>query len=55
MTLAEYEGSIMTRTATNKDQASNEGHLDVCESGWCGNFRGFIQYRKMFNNENITK
>lgn len=23
--------------------------------GWSGNFRGFIQYRKMFNNENITK
>lgn len=26
----------------------------VAEQGWCGNFRGFIQYRKMFNNENIT-
>lgn len=24
-------------------------------NGWSGNFRGFIQYRKMFNNENITK
>ncbi len=22
---------------------------------WSGNFKGFIQYRKMFNNENITK
>lgn len=22
------------------------------QSGWCGNFRGFIQYRKMFPNEN---
>lgn len=22
--------------------------------GWCGNFRGFIQYRKMFDNENRT-
>lgn len=21
--------------------------------GWCGNFRGFMQYRKMFSNENI--
>lgn len=21
------------------------------ENGWCGNFRGFIQYRKFFNNE----
>lgn len=25
------------------------------EHGWSGNFRGFIQYRKMFNNENITE
>jgi hypothetical protein len=24
-------------------------------SGWSGNFKGFIQYRKTFNNENITK
>lgn len=24
-------------------------------SGWSGNFRGFIQYRKTFQNENITK
>lgn len=23
------------------------------ERGWSGNFRGFIQYRKMFDNENI--
>jgi thymidylate synthase ThyX len=23
--------------------------------GWSGNFRGFVQYRKMFKNENITK
>lgn len=23
--------------------------------GWSGNFRGFIQYRKMFDNENISK
>jgi len=24
----------------------------VYESGWCGNFRGWIQYRKLFANEN---
>jgi thymidylate synthase ThyX len=24
------------------------------QRGWCGNFRGWIQYRKMFNNENIS-
>lgn len=23
--------------------------------GWCGNFKGFIQYRKLFENENITR
>jgi hypothetical protein len=23
--------------------------------GWSGNFRGFVQYRKTFTNENITK
>lgn len=23
-------------------------------NGWSGNFRGFVQYRKMFNNENIS-
>lgn len=22
--------------------------------GWCGNFRGFVQYRKTFNNENVV-
>lgn len=26
----------------------------VEEYGWCGNFRGFIQYRKLFLNENIV-
>jgi thymidylate synthase ThyX len=25
------------------------------ELGWSGNFKGFVQYRKMFKNENITK
>ncbi len=31
---------------------SGNGH--VVEYGWCGNFRGFIQYRKLFDNENRT-
>ena len=31
-----------------------ETGVEFCD-GWSGNFRGFIQYRKMFNNENITK
>ncbi len=25
------------------------------DHGWSGNFQGFIQYRKMFKNENVTK
>ncbi len=28
---------------------------DEAAFGWSGNFRGFIQYRKTFSNENITK
>lgn len=28
-------------------------HIDG--AGWCANFRGFIQYRKMLPNENVTK
>lgn len=31
---------------------SGNGHK--VEYGWCGNFKGFIQYRKMFTNENKT-
>lgn len=27
---------------------------EVTEYGWCGNFRGYIQYRKLFANENRT-
>lgn len=30
-----------------------EGHVDSNAYGWSGNFRGFVQYRKMFANENI--
>jgi len=37
-------------------KGANESHIGRIENlGWSGNFRGFIQYRKMFNNENITK
>jgi hypothetical protein len=38
------------------DQLKKE-YKNVIEQvkGWSGNFRGFIQYRKMFNNENVTK
>jgi thymidylate synthase ThyX len=30
----------------------NPKPIMVTEFGWCGNYRGFIQYRKMFINEN---
>lgn len=36
-----------------------DGKVEICEGalqeGWCGNFRGFIQYRKKFENENRTE
>jgi len=33
---------------------SHTGAGAITEYGWCGNYRGFIQYRKMFINENRT-
>lgn len=30
------------------------GFVLKTDAGWCGNFRGFIQYRKYFDNENRT-
>lgn len=33
----------------------NPDWFPLSKSGWSGNFRGFIQYRKTFTNENITK
>lgn len=46
--------------AMNESEYSWSKHYDThsvdrCSEGWSGNFRGFIQYRKMFANENITK
>ena len=35
-------------------RAMSEEEFDKKSKGWSGNFRGFIQYRKTFNNENIT-
>lgn len=37
-------------TAVGK-QLSNGSYV-IEEFGWCGNYRGFMQYRKFFNNEN---
>jgi hypothetical protein len=33
-------------------EKDNPGYFIDVSEGWCGNFRGFIQYRKMFDNEN---
>lgn len=40
--------------AMNKDEYNSRIYKSNGESGWCGNFRGFIQYRKMIKNENKT-
>lgn len=32
----------------------DSGYVSNKELGWSGNLKGFVQYRKMFNNENIT-
>jgi len=47
MNESEYEGSHGNAKYAFENQMAYE-------NGWCGNFRGFIQYRKMFNNENRT-
>jgi hypothetical protein len=35
-----------------KFQFIDSNKVLITEFGWCGNFRGYIQYRKMFANEN---
>jgi thymidylate synthase ThyX len=44
------------RTVRNIDstELNNNGFFtsSVYESGWCGNFKSFVQYRKLFPNEN---
>jgi thymidylate synthase ThyX len=46
MTEEEYEHNAMLTTLKSDTWRR--------ELGWCGNFRGFVQYRKMFKNENRT-
>lgn len=45
MTEAEYNTSVRIRR-------DNDGRIVFDERGWCKNFRGWIQYRSMFPNEN---
>lgn len=63
MTDEEYELNVRGKLSTI-DHSRNPmaGHFDIgiekyadnSIKGWCGNFRGFIQYRKLFTNENVT-
>lgn len=45
----EYEASSVICL----DNEITEENIPNYSQGWSGNFRGFIQYRKMFDNENI--
>ena len=54
MDTQEYELSVNGKLEWTGGQYDKPLPTEGTE-GWSGNFRGFIQYRKMFNNENITK
>lgn len=47
----EHCAKAMSRS-TNDERPNNS--LKIATDWWSGNFKGFIQYRKTFNNENIT-
>jgi len=52
MSQDQYEEWGQYKPHFNKDGDIIGGDTEL---GWCGNFRGFLQYRKMFANENITE
>lgn len=41
--------------STRRTSGLEPGEIWREQFGWCGNFRGFIQYRKTFYNENIER
>jgi len=43
------------KSLTHSEKGYPDIYDDTTIQGWSGNFKGFIQYRKTFNNENITK
>lgn len=47
----EYDTNIVMTNITDAHINCSTLSLEASK-GWCGNFRGFIQYRKMFENEN---
>ena len=57
--MSQRERMLLAAKTTIKNRETVEGFESISyaeqELGWSGNFRGFIQYRKTFNNENVTK
>jgi|1_EtaG_2_1085319.scaffolds.fasta_scaffold00140_23 thymidylate synthase ThyX len=49
--MSDWEYSRYTQTYPSSDET---GGMWEEEEGWCGNFRGFLQYRKTMANENVT-
>lgn len=53
-----FEHCARTMSAGEFDNSFHKGDSGVgpefYSNGWSGNFRGFIQYRKLFSNENIS-
>lgn len=52
-TVDKYCDKAKELSTANPLHASPFEHCAKASDGWSGNFRGFIQYRKMFENENI--
>ena len=48
----EHCAQAMTKTQFENSETRFTYFTDILEPGWCGNFKGFIQYRKTFQNEN---
>jgi hypothetical protein len=53
MSIEEYELSVNGKLKWTGGQYDKPLPVEGSE-GWSGNFRGFVQYRKMFANENIS-
>lgn len=56
--MSEEEYALMSKAVGTIERNKIDGvikYSEFYERGWCGNYRGFIQYRKLFANENITK
>lgn len=50
----EYRYYFTKQKAQRVPHSDGHHHLEATEQlGWCGNYRGFIQYRKLFDNENL--